>query len=342
MLSWLASLLAVSVSLYCVLLLGWFLTRLAFGDRWWWLFLVNTFAVYLFLPLPLALFAAILLRRTDVWMAVGAASALCIWLYGGLFMPHISRAQAANTKLVVMSYNLLVYNKSPADAVAALRASQADVIAMQELSVGVADAIKHDLAGVYPYQLLDAHTNDSGMGVISRYPIRLTGEQLTGGWIGRPQVIALDYDATTITLINLHNVSFPFDETNWRPVIEWSSRERERQAQQIVDFAKTHAGPLIVCGDFNTAELSVAHTILTSKLHDSWREAGFGFGHTFPGGNNPQNSRLEIAGIAAPEWLVRIDYVFHSDELQALTARIGPWDGNSDHRPIIAELALVK
>lgn len=341
-LSWLASLLTVGVSLYCVLLFGWFFTRLAFGDHWWWLFLINTFAVYLFMPLPVAILAAILLRRSDVSIAVAVACVLCLWLYGGLFLPRTSRVQAANNKLTVMSYNLLVYNKSPAQAVAALRSSGADIVAMQELSVGVADAIKRDLADLYPYQLLDAHANDAGMGVISRYPIRLTGERLTGGWIGTPQVIALEYDQTTITLVNLHNVSFPFDESNWRSVIEWSSRERERQAQQIVEFAKTHPGPLIVCGDFNTAELSVAHTILTSKLRDSWREAGFGFGHTFPGGTNPQNSRFRIAGIAAPEWLVRIDYVFHSDELQALEARIGPWDGNSDHRPVMAELFLVK
>jgi endonuclease/exonuclease/phosphatase (EEP) superfamily protein YafD len=45
-------------------------------------------------------------------------------------------------------------------------------------------------------------------------------------------------------------------------------------------------------------------------------------------------------GIDVPKWLIRIDYVFCSYDWQAIDARIGPWDGKSDHRPVIAEVAL--
>jgi hypothetical protein len=39
-------------------------------------------------------------------------------------------------------------------------------------------------------------------------------------------------------------------------------------------------------------------------------------------------------------WVLRIDYIFHSRHWQARSARIGPWDGVSDHRPVIATLVL--
>jgi endonuclease/exonuclease/phosphatase (EEP) superfamily protein YafD len=38
---------------------------------------------------------------------------------------------------------------------------------------------------------------------------------------------------------------------------------------------------------------------------------------------------------------VRIDYVFYSSHWRAAAARLGPWDGGSDHRPVVAELALL-
>src|SRR5690606_32794492 len=38
---------------------------------------------------------------------------------------------------------------------------------------------------------------------------------------------------------------------------------------------------------------------------------------------------------------LRIDYVFHSEEWRALDARIRPWDGESDHRPVLVRLAYL-
>jgi endonuclease/exonuclease/phosphatase family metal-dependent hydrolase len=69
-------------------------------------------------------------------------------------------------------------------------------------------------------------------------------------------------------------------------------------------------------------------------------EAGWGVGHTFPGVLSSKSKRLNIAGVDVPTWLIRIDYVFHSSHFHAVEAHIGPWDGYSDHRPVIAKLVL--
>ncbi|MDQ5827464.1 MAG: hypothetical protein M3441_25200, partial [Chloroflexota bacterium] len=67
----------ISVSwLYFTGLFAWATSHVLFGDRWWWLFLVNSFAVYLFLPLPAVLTVAIIARRREIWTGFGAALAL--------------------------------------------------------------------------------------------------------------------------------------------------------------------------------------------------------------------------------------------------------------------------
>jgi len=115
---------------------------------------------------------------------------------------------------------------------------------------------------------------------------------------------------------------------------------REKQAQALADFATAHPGPLIFAGDLNATDQNEAHAIIARRMHDTWREAGWGFGHTFPGKPTPDvgGSRPVIFGIPVPMWLVRIDHIFHSDSFVALDARLGPDDAGSDHRAVIVTL----
>lgn len=117
---------------------------------------------------------------------------------------------------------------------------------------------------------------------------------------------------------------------------------REKQAQALADFALAHPGPLIFAGDLNATDQNEAHAILVCTMHDAWGDAGWGLGHTFPGEPTPDvgGSRPVVLGIPVPKWLVRIDYIFHSDAFVTLDARLGPGDAGSDHRPVVATLAM--
>ena len=86
-------------------------------------------------------------------------------------------------------------------------------------------------------------------------------------------------------------------------------------------------GPLIVIGDFNLTDQQSIYAPLTRHLRDSHRESGWGMGFTF--------TRFRRLGL--PMW--RIDYVFHSSDLVALSSTMGDF-GGSDHRPVIAKLAF--
>jgi endonuclease/exonuclease/phosphatase (EEP) superfamily protein YafD len=243
--------------------------------------------------------------------------------------------------LTVMSFNMFGFNEHPDAVITALRAANADVIAIQELNPPAADAIRRDLTREFPYQILDPHEETIGSGVISRYPLRASDETLPGEWGGIPQVLMLDWQGTAVTLLHIHAIPTNFSprEFLWSAdIVEWTLRERERQAHAIVDFARAHPGPLIVVGDFNAGDQSTAYAIVTNALIDSWREAGWGLGHTFLGGNPWEGTHPTMAGIAMSLWLLRIDYVFHSRHWQAVSAEVGPWDGFSDHRSVVVRL----
>ena len=337
--AWLIARLITLSRVYFTCLFAWVILRLLFGDRWWWLFLVNSFAVYLFFPLPLILLVAFLARRREIWIGLGLALALFAYLFGVLFLPKIPRVSASDSTLTVMTYNVLGFNAHPEAIVAAIRTSTADVVTLQELNPPAAEVIQRDLAREYPYQALDPQFSVTGMGVISRYPLKPFSDTLPGEWVGTPQVLMLNWNGIEITLLHPH----PF-ATNLSSIrtMEWTIRERERQARAMVDFVQTHPGPLVAPIDLNAGDQSVAYSIVTGVLVDSWREAGWGLGHTFPGSDSPGSSRPRLAGVPVPMWLARIDHIFHSRHWQAASAWLGPWDGVSDHRPAVARLMLIK
>ncbi len=321
--------------LYLIAVVGWGVLRLLFWDRWWWLFLLNTFAIYLFLPLPLAAGAAGFTRRRELWIGCGLVVMLGVGLFGPSFLPRRPASRPETPTLTVMTYNMLGYNAHPQDVVEALLAADADLVAIQELNPAAAREIQRQLSDDYPYQILDPQEGVVGMGVISRYPLTEAGETLPGQWIGTPQVLRLDFDGAPITVLHFH----PYPTMVGAPaMMEALIRAREEQVQAVIDFVKAHPGPVIAPVDFNAGEWGGAYTLLTSQLHDAWRGAGWGLGHTFPGADSPGSSRASVGGIAVPMWLVRIDYIFHSDDFRSLAAHLGPWDGVSDHRPVIAAL----
>lgn len=316
---------------------GWALIHLCCGDRWWWLFLLNSGAVYLFAPIPLLLGWALLARRRTLSLLLGGVLCLGAIFYGSAFLPKPVPPDTGTPAVTFMTANLLGFNLQSRETVAAIRASNADVIGLQELSPWMADAIQRDLAVDYPYQVLDPEPSVMGMGVISRLPLQATGEQLPGSWVGAPQVLHLTVQAQMVTLVHFHAIS-PYSSSP--AIIEWTTAERERQARTLASFAGSRSTPVVLLGDFNATDQSDAYRLLAAHFNDAWRSAGWGLGQTYPGTDLSGNTAPEFHGIPFPRWLVRIDYIFYSGEWQALSTRLGPWNGSSDHRPVVARLML--
>jgi vancomycin resistance protein VanJ len=327
---------------YITFVLCWFLAYLTFGDRFGFLAIFNTLAVYLFFPLPLIIIGAFFIKRKALWSGLASLSLILFWLWGGLFIPKQTRVQAHpedNGNLSVMTYNLLGWNSQAENQVKVIRQADADVVMLQELNYSMSQVVESELVHEYPYQILAPGENVEGMGVISKYPIKSTGVLLHAKhWVGEPQVVILKWKGKKVILVNIHmrptNGVVPQD-------VRETSNSRELQAQVILNFVKSKKD-VIVAGDTNTTPMSDAYKIMTQVLEDSWKEAGFGFGHTFPGSNIPGSSRPVMFGILSPQWMVRIDYIFHTSQWQVRSARTAVFDGVSDHRGVIAVLDWVE
>jgi endonuclease/exonuclease/phosphatase (EEP) superfamily protein YafD len=102
---------------------------------------------------------------------------------------------------------------------------------------------------------------------------------------------------------------------------------------QLIEDLARRPGPVIVAGDFNTTGQSDAYLRLTRHLLDAHRQAGRGFGHTFPAYQG------RFYWIPILPRLVRIDMILHSAEWTAVESRVLREHGQSDHLPVLARLA---
>ncbi len=325
--------LSVAVGAYAVGMIVWSVVGNLCGDRWPWLFALNTFAPFLFVPLPLALLLACVLQRRAVWLSVGVLMGLWGLRYGELWLPYAPTVWATSATemspiempLKVMSYNAFFLNDRPEQVREAILAGDADLVAFQELNPAVATMAQQELWTLYPYQVLVPWTGTQGMGVISRYPLTPVDSALGSDWAFTPQVLSVDVDGREVLLLNVH---FPPTTSLAQSEVAVSVEERIRQAGAIVEFVEGHPGALLLVGDFNTTPQSREYALLSRSLHDAWQGAGWGLGHTWPVTQGSLRLRL-----------VRIDYVWHSESFQALHADFGLTDGVSDHRPVLATLA---
>ena len=337
-----AAILTVLVVLAYAVPTLWFVLYQAFADRWWWLFVANSLAPILFMPVPLAVLAALLARRKRLAAAglVPVALAAALWL--GSYLPAAVDGPAlvdARDTVTVMTYNVRAGNDDVEGIAAAVLASGAQVVALQELNGAVGDALAERLAATHPYADLApcAVCGDWGsLGVISAFPVEPVDAALAGPSPRNPQVTLLHHPRGDVLVVNVHNLSTPRFPQIWPEEIARAVGSREAVASALAELARDSDLPVVALGDFNTTERSGAYRTVTAELVDAWREARFGFGSTFHG-SVPQSGPWRLA---LPAWLLRIDYGFHSPGLATVSVRVHPWREASDHRPVSAVVAF--
>jgi vancomycin resistance protein VanJ len=247
-----------------------------------------------------------------------------IWLFGGLFLPPsiIQTARAGSDHgLTVMTLNTNTDNATPEELIPLLRDSGADIIALQEVGPGLAAALDDNLLDEYPYRDYAGY-GVPGIGLLSRHP--LVEHKIVEDETGFPYLIAtLSVDGRKLTVITVHP---PVPELAG---LQWYRPQSIDEIPLYIDLATT-GDPTILMGDFNAVDQSADYRLLAGAgLHDAFREAGWGFGLTWP--------NREVAPLVGNP-LMRIDYVWYTDHFEALQAWMGPGTG-SDHLPVLAELA---
>ncbi len=324
---------------YALLVLLWFILHLSVGDGLWWLALANSFAPFLFVPAALQLIIGALIRKRPVWASTVAPLAIFLFLYGGLFLPaRRPELEPGATPITVMSFNIWGLSRSQGTARAVREAGPVDLVVLQELSPHMVDVLKAELGSEYPYQAIEIGGRAYGLGVFSRHPLA----KLNAGRLVDPlspvQILRVTRGGETYVLYNVHlqasNVLVQVDTGgSLADYTRAGIYAREAQVQRLVADIATRTEPVLVAGDFNSTDRSDGYQLLARELTDAHRAVGWGWGHTFPayGGS--------WRGLPIPARLTRLDMIFCSKELVPVACRVASAHGESDHLPVVAQLA---
>lgn len=226
--------------------------------------LVDTVAPLLGLGIPLLTLAALLRRSRRAIVAVLLPAATWAALFGDAWLP----TGGGPVQLRVVSQNLRADNPDPAATLSALGNTNADLIALQEVSAGIRGSVADTLDERYPYEAFM-----STVGLRSRFPIREYVGVDTGLAWTRALRAVVAVPGGDIVVYVVHLGSARPAATAMRDHTVWTLAAGLRR-----DPAKR----LIVLGDLNTASTDRVLSLLTDLLGDAQADAGRGLGFTWP------------------------------------------------------------
>ena len=333
------SLISIFSRLYMLSLLGWIAGYLIIGDHSSFFALINPFAVWLFAPLPVTLAVFAFQRKGDFFVLGAAASIVFVCLWGNILLPRWKKPQVGNNTIKILTYNLNYINREFTEVAGVIIRESPDVLIFQEINYTMLEYLGLNFSDVYPYHTHAIENGVFGQAVFSKYPITTREDQLPFDWTGPPQILDLNWNGRVVTLVNMHMLA-PWMGT--LDSIDAGFRMREKQAQALVDLTRSIGNPVIIAGDANTAPLSKAYKILDVGLQDAWVEAGFGPGFNFSGKEQVAFLKQFFPWLPVPNWHIRIDYVFVSEDWGVLEAYLPVADNFSDHRPLVAVIGFAE
>jgi endonuclease/exonuclease/phosphatase (EEP) superfamily protein YafD len=310
--------------LYVILFSVWILLRFIFFDSLWWLALINTVTLYIFIPLIIFLPLALLCRYWRLLFALCFPLGLFIGLYGSFFLPSLSTPASQNQPIIkAMTFNMLFDNEDY-DAISKMVVeNNPDIIGLQEVR-SQAPILKKRFAKDYPYSVFRRVELYHNVGILSRFPIDNIIALPAPIKRGIQVTLSLNNGNTLEAIVAHLTPSYPLNEFLEKADFWYKSRAAE--VSYLNQIVKQYNQPMIVMCDCNFTDTSETYSQMQNAMIDSFHQAGWGFGHTFLG-------RFFPVG--------RIDYIWHTQDIKTVEAYVGR-EAGSDHLPVIAKLQLVK
>ena len=232
--------------------------------------------------------------------------------------------------LKVMSYNVRSFiddnrERQLDSIVKIIKVVNPDILCLQEMGFSdIADSLLEPLKPM-PHSLSRVNLSPA---IYSRYPIIKASRMDTlKNFVWADIVIKKDKNnEDTIRVFNnhLHSTAIRRDDSNYIENHEYlegdslgkvhsmvkrlteNNRVRAEQADTLAALVAASPYPVIVCGDFNDTPVSYTYRTVARKLNDPYRKVGRGYSHTYRGFFD----------------MLRIDYIFYSDEFEALSYEV--------------------
>lgn len=326
----------IAFGTYGVVMILWLALKSIGATAWTPVEMLSSLLPVLLLP-SLVIIPLCLLRRRWRLALLSLPTLLTFMIgYGVFFVPRAVHAESDAARFSLLTYNIHSESVQLQPLLEVIRAADADVVALQEVSPAMAEALAEQLRVEYPYQALHPNMEDPiwGQGVLSRHPIM--EDEYWHISLGH-QRVKLEVNRRPLVLYNTHPVH-PF---RIREGQLFDMQPHQREVDEVLRRAAQDAGSVIIAGDLNMTDQADDYRRITQHFRDTYREEGWGLGFTFPDFSQkdalPINAPL-LGKFGRP--VTRIDFIFHNDDLQAISARVWPTSGGSDHRPVLAEFAI--
>jgi vancomycin resistance protein VanJ len=296
--------------------------------------LTEVFAPHLFLVVVLLVPLSALAMSRALRIGVAVALVLAFARFGPNVLSFPATAPFAyETVATLLSWNLEAGEAAAADLLDVLHTTDADVIALQELTPDHAAAIEGDadVRARFPSRVLAPEMGVAGIGVLSRWPIvrsAATTEPVS-------MRVVLDMgNAGELVVINAHPYPPGYRIGPILPIpLRYGTNTRDaemRRIREVIDSDLAAGGRLVVIGDFNLTDREPAYGDLVGGLWDAHREVGLGLGATWRPG----------AVDFLPFGVLRIDHVFGGPGTRPLTIGEDCAPRHSDHCIVRARVAI--
>jgi len=309
-----------SLWLFGLSILIFFLIRWWSGDQLPPVRLMNYLMPWLLCGLLPTIIMARLFHHNWLTVTLAIPTALICLTYAPLFLPRFCDAIADHQPVKIMSYNVWRENQNMTAVAEVILKEQPDIILLQEVQRGRVQALLKALAHLYPDTKPNfTYAPSMLQAVISRYPLtplRNLPQKAAA------QKVLIHLPQNKITVFNVHPQHG-----------RWLRRHNQVKALLEEEISPMNA-PVILAGDFNTTEQSQTYKLITEYMNNTHRQAGFGFGFTYPSRIYRFKGRIPLPP------LVRIDHIFYNNYFLIHKAATLKESGGSDHLPIVAELFL--
>ncbi len=241
---------------------------------------------------------------------------------------------APTHSLRVASYNVFWLNgyckgPTPDAATKIIKVMNADILLLQETTPAWQTCLKKHFSSIYPFRKYQHHTDEGGLAILSRYPIK-TIHYLKLDSLRYPAwVVLIKSKLGPIQIVNIH-LHPPLTKDNKLGFLAqgyFSSKiKRLREIKNILHYVNPHL-PTIIAGDFNENDYGLAIQYLKKQHYLDALSYNKTYTHTWYWSIGP----FHLTG--------RYDHLFFTHAINLINVQV-LHEGVSDHYPIVSDLTL--
>ena len=296
----------------------------------------------MFLVLVALLVVSFVMRPRLALCQLGVVLVLVFWYMNFEWSKTVAKGEG---QLTAVTFNVGQSNRPQFEAF--LEAEKPEVILLQDTTKTYATLLAKKMPGTVV-------AAEGEFAMVSRFPVRDARILAEPTWAGRPVGMRFEVLVNDRPLVfySIHMptprnelsrfigfrgilrdfVGRPHREPGFGNYREWMAK-RVELAKTVRKILAEEKSPCIVGGDFNMPDHGLIYHLFASELSDAFKDAGCGWGLTFPG-----STRNPLAGFGP--WL-RLDYFFTGRGWRAVECR--PEAGTkSQHKAVMARFQPMK